>query len=343
MTAAAASQLEGAPTLDGLPSRDALPLSDGLPPLVVIAGATATGKTALALGIAEALAAAGIPAEIISADSRQVYLGMDIGTAKVTPPERARIPHHGLDLVDPDQPFSVADFAAHAAGALAGIAERGAVAILAGGTGFYLRSVARGLAVDQLPWDVEVRAAVEAALAAGGLPPLVEELRVLAPTRAAQVDLRNPRRVVRALEIARLRGDTPLPAPRGYGRDVLWLGLSVDGPTLRRRISERARAQFDAGLVDETRGLIARFDPGLPSFTGIGYAEALAVIQGRLERDAAIDQDARRNVLFARRQATWFRSEPGLTWLDAAAELPLEQAMSTVRAYLDASEVPPSN
>jgi tRNA dimethylallyltransferase len=304
------------------------------PPLIVLAGTTASGKTALSLALAEKLAGRGIPAEIISADSRQVYRGMDIGTAKVTPEERARVPHHGLDLVDPDQPFSVADFSAHASTSLAGIAERGAVAILAGGTGFYLRAVARGLAVDELPWDAKVRAAVEAALVSDGLPALVAELRTLAPTRAAALDLRNPRRVVRALEIARLRGDAPLPEPRGYGRDVLWLGLSVDGSVLRERIGARARAQFDAGLVEETRALVARYEASLPAFSGIGYAEALAVIEGRLTREAAIGEDARRNVLFARRQATWFRREPDVRWLDATRELPLEEASSAAEAYL---------
>ena len=222
---------------------------EALPPLIVLAGTTASGKTALSLALAEALAARGRPAEIISADSRQVYRGMDIGTAKVTAEERARVPHHGLDLVDPDSPFSVADFTGNASDALAGIAERGAVAILAGGTGFYLRAVARGMAVDELPWDTDVRAAVEASLVSDGLPALVAELRHLAPMRAAEVDVRNPRRVVRAVEIARLRGDSPLPTPRGYGRPVLWLGLAVEVPILRQRIHTRARAQFEAGLV----------------------------------------------------------------------------------------------
>ena len=310
--------------------------ASALPPLVVVAGATASGKTALSLGLAEALAARGIPAEIISADSRQVYRGMDIGTAKVTPEERARVPHHGLDLVDPDQPFSVADFADHAAAALAGIAERGAVAILAGGTGFYLRAVARGLAVDELPWDVDVRAVIEAALAAEGLPALVAELQRLAPTRTAVVDLRNPRRVVRALEIARLRGDAPLPEPRGYGRPVLWLGLSVEPPVLRDRIRRRARAQFEAGLIEETRDLIARFDPSQFSFSGIGYAEARAVLEGRLSPEEAVAEDARRNVHYARRQATWFRREPDVCWFDATREVPIEQALASVVGYLGA-------
>jgi tRNA dimethylallyltransferase len=308
-----------------------------LPQLVVLAGTTASGKTALSLALAEELASRGVAAEIISADSRQVYRGMDIGTAKVTAEERARVPHHGLDLVDPDQPFSVADFTSYASAALEGIAERGAVAILAGGTGFYLRSVARGLAVDELPWNTEVRAAVEAALIAEGLPALVTELQRLAPTRAAELDLRNPRRVVRALEIARLQGDVPLPKPRGYGRAVLWLGLTVQQPILRERIHARARAQFEAGLVEETRALVAKFDPSLPSFSGIGYAEALAVLQGRLSIDAAVSEDERRNVLFARRQATWFRREEDVRWLDATGELPLAAAIAATESYLASS------
>jgi tRNA dimethylallyltransferase len=304
------------------------------PPLILLAGATASGKTALSLALAEGLVERGIAAEIISADSRQVYRGMDIGTAKVTAEDRARVPHHCLDLVDPDAPFSVADFTAHAGAALDGIAARGAVAILAGGTGFYLRAVARGLAVEELPWDPTVRADVQASLAERGLPALVAELRRLAPTRARAVDLRNPRRVVRAVEIARIRGDAPLPEPRGYGRPVLWLGLGVLSPVLHERIRARAQAQFDAGLVDETRALITRYDATLPSFSGIGYAEAIAVIEGRLTLEAAIAEDARRNVMFARRQATWFRGEPDIHWLDATNELPLAEALSTAQGYL---------
>lgn len=306
-----------------------------LPPLVVLAGATATGKTSLSLLLAEDLAARGIPAEIISADSRQVYRGMDIGTAKVTAAERARVPHHGLDLVDPDAAFSVSDYSHHATDVLAEITARGAVALLVGGTGFYLRAVARGLAVDELPWDATVRSQIDATLAAEGLSALVDELSSLAPTRAAAVDLRNPRRVVRALEIARLRGDAPLPEPRGYGRPVLWLGLNVDPPVLRERIRIRARAQFDAGLVEETRALVARYDATLPSFSGIGYAEALAVIQGRLSREQAVAEDARRNVMFARRQATWFRREPDVHWLDATTDLPTAEAHAAIDAYLE--------
>jgi tRNA dimethylallyltransferase len=138
------------------------------------------------------------------------------------------------------------------------------------------------------------------------------------------------------VEIARFRGDAPLPEPRGYGRPVLWLGLSVLSPVLHERIRARAKAQFEAGLVDETRGLIARYDATLPSFSGIGYAEAIGVIEGRLSLEAAIAEDARRNVLFAHRQATWFRGEPDVCWLDATDGLPLDEALAASLAYLGA-------
>lgn len=301
------------------------------PPLLVIAGATATGKTGLAIDVAERLLGEGIPAEVISADSRQVYRGLDIGTAKATIEERRGIVHHGLDLVDPDQPFSLADFANHARGALAPIAARRGLAILAGGTGLYLRAVARGIATDALPADAEVRAQLEAEFLAVGLDPLVERLRATAPERAARVDLRNPRRVVRALEIAALDGGAhPLPEPRGYAGPVAWIGLELDRVTHVAWIGARARAQFDAGLIDEARALRDRFDPGLPAFSAIGYREAWGVLDGHLDREQAIAEDARRNAAFAKRQRTWFRAEPDITWLDATASQ-VDVAIRTAR------------
>jgi tRNA dimethylallyltransferase len=303
------------------------------PPLLVIAGATATGKTGLALRLADALRSDGVAAEIISADSRQVYRGLDIGTAKVSPADRERVPHHGLDLVDPDEPFSVADFATHARRVLVGIGGSGGLAILVGGTGLYLRAVARGVDTDELPHDASVRARVEAELTAGGLPAAAGRLAILAPTLAARTDLRNPRRVARALEIAELRGDAPPPRPRGYPGPVTWLGLSVDPATHRRWIANRARSQFEAGLVDEARGLRERYDPELPAFSAIGYREAWAVLDGTMTREHAIAEDARRNVAFAKRQRTWFRAEPDLRWLDATDE-PDQPALDAVRRWL---------
>lgn len=321
---------------DGRLDRSPAPSAESpAPPLVVIGGPTATGKTGLSLRLVEALAREGVEAEIISADSRQVYRGLDIGTAKVGAAERARIPHHGLDLVDPDEPFSVADFVRHARSALAGIAARGRLAILVGGTGLYLRAVARGLEPDVLPHDPDLRAELERRLATEGLAPLVAELRRLAPGRAAAVDLANPRRVVRALEVARLIGDRPPPPFRDYPGPAVWLVLDVEPATHRTSIADRARAQFRAGLLDEAAALRARYDPDLPAFSAIGYREAWAVLDGALDLEAAIELDARRNVAFARRQRIWFRREPGAIWIDATRD-PLPEVLRRVRPILEA-------
>ena len=306
----------------------------GAPPLIVIAGATATGKTELAIRLAEALTREGRPAAIISADSRQVFRGLDIGTAKVSAADRARVPHHGLDLADPDEPFSVADFADHARGVLADLARDDAVAILVGGTGFYLRAVARGLDTASLPSDRDLRARLESDLIQDGPAALVKRLETLAPVLAASIETRNPRRVVRALEIAELRGDGTLPAPLGYPGPLLWLGLTVEPALHARRIETRVRIQFDAGLLEEARTLRERFDQALPAFSAIGYREAWAVLDGQLTVSAAIALDTQRSVAFSKRQRTWFRSEPGITWLDAVDD-PAIRAQELVGRLLD--------
>ena len=303
----------------------------GATPILVIGGPTATGKTSLAIDLALALAEEGIPAEVISADSRQVYRGLDIGTAKPTLEERRGVRHHGLDLVDPNQPFSVADFADHVATVLPPIAAAGGLAVLAGGTGFYLRAIARGLDTAALPSDAAVRSKIEARMVEFGVAAGAARLTSLAPNLAARVDLRNPRRVARALEIAEIAGDAPLPDPKGYAGAVAWLGLDVPRDVHARWIAERARAQFDAGLVEEARALRKRFDPALPAFSAIGYAESWALLDGEIEREAAIERDAARNVAFAKRQRTWFRREAGIEWLDPAAGDPLPRAVTVAR------------
>ena len=176
------------------------------------------------------------------------------------------MPHHGLDLVDPDDPFSVADFVAHVEGVLAGLAARDGVALLVGGTGLWIRAVAAGLPLDDLPWDPALRATLEADLVRDGLAALAARLRALAPARAARTDLRNPRRVVRALEVASLEGDAPPHPPRGYGGPVLRIGLDVaDHVGHRSWIAQRAEAQLDGGILPEAEALRTRFDPGLPA------------------------------------------------------------------------------
>ncbi len=307
----------------------------GAPPLIVVAGATATGKTELGIRLAEAIVASGRPATVISADSRQVYRGLDIGTAKVTAADRARVPHAGLDLVDPDERFALSDYVLHARGVLERIAREDGVALLVGGTGLYLRAVARGLDLDALPDDPAIRARLEAEFAAEGLEPLAARLQAIAPTLASEIHLANPRRVIRALEIAELRGDGSRPRPRGYDGPVAWIGLEVARDEHARRIAARARAQFDAGLIDEAVGLRERFDPSLPAFSAIGYQEAWAVVDGTLSLEVAVEQDARRNVAFAKRQRTWFRAEPDIAWLDTTATDPFEASLAAAMSILD--------
>ena len=205
------------------------------------------------------------------------------------------------------------------------------VALLVGGTGLYLRAVARGLDLEALPDDPELRRRLEAELAADGLPALVDRLTALAPTLAAQTDTANPRRVLRALEIAELRGDGPRPAPLGYDGPVTWIGLTVDRAEHERRIAARARGQFDDGLIEEAVALRERYDPDLPAFSAIGYHEAWDVADGRSTLEEAVATDAQRNVAFAKRQRTWFRSEPDIAWLDATSTDPFESALALAR------------
>ena len=262
---------------------------------------------------------------------------MDIGTAKVPPAERGGVPHHGLDLVDPAEAFSVADFTRHTSQVLSDLAARDpeAIAILVGGTGLYLRAVARDLDTGPLPADPGVRAGVEADLERAGLRRVVERLISIAPRLAANTDLKNPRRVARALEIALLAGDVDRPKPGIYPGRLCWLGLTLDPPTNREWIAKRARSQFGSGLLEEVRHLRDRYGADCRSFSAFGYREALAVLDGRLELEAAIDADVRRTVAFARRQRTWFRGEAAIDWIDAAAD-PLNAALPRLRAFLDA-------
>jgi tRNA dimethylallyltransferase len=300
-----------------------------LPPLVVIAGATATGKTALSLEVADRVGGL----EVVGADSRQVYRGMDIGTAKATAEERARVPHHCLDVVDPDDDFTAADFRAHAQGALRAIARDGHAALLVGGTGLYLRVVARGVALGDVPPDPVVRAELAERLETDGLKSLVDELRRLAPTIAAGIDTANPRRVIRALERARRVGDRPPTPPIGYPGRILWLALTLPADVHRRRISARAAAQFSGGLLDEARSLTEKYDRALPAFSAFGYREAFAHLAGGLPLEDAVNRTVARTTAYARRQRTWFRAESGLTWV-ASDERAVDRVGPLVREFL---------
>ena len=306
------------------------------PPLVVIGGPTATGKTGLGVRLALALSAAGQPAEILSGDSRQVYRGMDIGTAKPTLAERQGVPHHLLDLVEPDSLFSVASFIGAAQPVLADLAGRGSVAILVGGTGLWLRALATGLDVDASPADSALRASLEAALVDQGLPWLAARLSSEAPIAAARTDLRNPRRVVRALEIATLRGDGPPAAATGYGGRVLRLNLTLDPEVNRTWIEQRASGQLDGGLPEEAAQLRLRYGSQLRALSAIGYQEAFDLLDGRIDRAGFLAVNVARNAAFARRQRTWFRVDAYgdvQQDLDGAAD-PFGSALAAAQRFL---------
>lgn len=307
-------------------------IASELPPLIIIAGATATGKTRLAIDLAQEIPGA----EIISADSRQVYRGMDIATAKPTPDELAQAPHHGLDLVDPDEAFTAADYVKATRSFLADIAARAGVALLVGGTGLYVRAIGHGLALDASDADSSVRADLERRLAAEGLETLVADLRARDAAGAEGIDLRNPRRVIRALERTIVTGTAAPPAPLGYPAPSTWLGLRRDPAEHRRAIEERIDGHFDDGLLEEAAGLRAEYPEDLSAFSAMGYREAFDVIAGRSDVAEAKASDARRTWAYARRQRTWFRSEPGIEWIDVG-EGTSAVARSRLAPFLEAT------
>ncbi len=258
---------------------------------------------------------------------------MDIATAKPTPAELAAAPHHCLDLVDPDEPFSASDYQRAALDALHGIAERDGLALLVGGTGLYLRAVARGLPLDTGGRDRELRAELDARLERLGLEPLAKELKERDPVGAEAVDLRNPRRVVRALERAMVTGSATPPEPTGYPAPVTWLGLRREAAEHRRAIASRIDVHFAAGLLEEAALLLERYPEDLPAFSAMGYREAFDVIAGRIGVEEAKARDAQRTWSYVRRQGTWFRAEPDITWVAAGAGAP-EAAADILAPFL---------
>jgi tRNA dimethylallyltransferase len=289
---------------------------------LALVGPTASGKSALALAVARRLG----DVELVSVDSMQVYRGMDIGTAKPTPAERAEIPHHLLDRADPTEDFSVARFQSEAQDAVAAIEARGHRALLVGGTGLYLQAVVDDL---RLPgrWPA-VRAELEADM--GTEPAAVTTMhRRLAdadPAAAARIEPGNARRIVRALEVT-LGSGRPFssfgPGLDAYPRSTRFrlAGVWLPREVLNRRIEKRYQAQLDAGFLDEVRAL----PDGLSRTArqALGYRELLAHLQGQSTLADAVDEAVRRTRAFARRQRSWFRRDPRITWL-ATSRNPLD-------------------
>jgi tRNA dimethylallyltransferase len=285
--------------------------------VVAIVGPTASGKSALALRAAERSGG-----EIVSADSRQVYRGMDVGTAKPTAAERRQVRHHCIDLVEPREPYDAARYQRDGRAALADIAARGKTAYVVGGTGLYVRALLDGLVLDAAPTDPELRASLEARVAAEGGATLHRELARIDPAAAERVDPRNERRVVRYLELALLAGRVP--TERGAAIAARRIGLDPPRAWLDERIGARVRQMVDAGVLDETRGLLdAGLDPALPSMSGHGYVHWAAHLRGEATLVAAIAATAKDVRAYSRRQMTWFRRDPDIRWVDPTTTDPL--------------------
>jgi tRNA dimethylallyltransferase len=283
-----------------------------LPRLVVIVGPTGAGKTRLSLALAGALGG-----EVISCDSQQVYIGMDIGTGKATAEERARIPHHLLDVVTPDQEMTAARFIAMAEAAIAEIAARGKPVIVVGGTGLYVRALLLGL-FEGPPASPELRAE----LATLGLPALRAELERIDPAAAAKIEKNDEKRTIRAIEVFRLTGE-PMSVhqarhdhrtlPRRY--DARLVGLAPEREALYRAIDGRVDEMLAAGFEAEVAALRGRgYTPPLRSQQAIGYAELHAVAAGEVDRARGIELIKRNSRHYARRQVSWYRSDTTIKW-----------------------------
>lgn len=282
---------------------------------MAVVGPTAAGKSELALALAERFGG-----EIVNADSRQVYRGMDAGTAKPSRDMRARLPHHLYDIVDPLERYSLARYRRDALAACEGVWARGGTPWLVGGTGQYVRALLEGWRVPEVPPNPALRAALQSLAGREGAEALHARLRALDPEGAARIDARNVRRVVRALEVRRATGEPIGASQMKDDPGFAWLALGVDREReqLVWRINRRTEAMFAGGLVEETRALL---DGGLPpdasALSSIGYAEAVRELRGEITREKAIELTKRATKRLARRQRQWFRrQDPRIAWAD---------------------------
>ncbi len=304
--------------------------------MLAIVGATGTGKSALAIEVAEAIIHAGGRAEIVNADAMQLYRGMDIGTAKVTLEERRGIAHHLFDALAVTEEASVARYQSEARATIEAITARGAVPILVGGSGLYVSSVLFDLRFPGT--DPGIRARLEDELEHGGPGALYRRLAELDPASATVIGATNGRRLVRALEVIELTGapfDAGLPEAPTTWRDVSIVGLQEDRVRLVQRLDERVQRMWRDGLVDEVRGLMAAgIEHGVTAGRAIGYAQAIAQVRGELDEATAIAQTAALTRRYARRQVSWFKRYPHVLWLQAADPDRVERVLSTLSVPL---------
>lgn len=302
-------------------------------PVIFVVGPTASGKTALAVEIARA-----VGGEIINVDSRQVYRYLDIGTAKPTADEQQAARHHLIDVIDPNEPVSLGWFLDLAHVALRDIRQRGRVPIIVGGTGQWIRALLEDWQVPRVPPDPALRRVLEARLEREGVGGLHTELLTRDPVAAARIDAKNPRRVMRALEIALTGEREHEPLLRETIDAPLILGIRTPRDVLHERIERRVAAMLTAGLVEEVRGLLAAgWQPSHPGMSAIGYREVCGALQGLRTLEDATAAIASATRRLARSQGGWFRAaDPRITWLDADDALP-QRALSAAHRYLEAT------
>ncbi len=293
--------------------------SDDRPPLLVLVGPTAVGKTALSLRIAKAL-----NAEIISGDSMQVYRRMNIGTAKLMPDEREGIPHHLIDICEPGHPFSVSEFQSLCTQKIHEIHSRGRLPFIVGGTGLYVESVCYGFQFQDIGASDEFRAEMRAFVREQGAQALHDELTAIDPVTAAKLHYNDKGRVIRALEVFHLTGK-PLSEAQDQSRGddkqspyrLCIIGLTMERANLYRRIEQRVDDMLAAGLVEEVRSLLQEgVSRDAVSMRGLGYKEITAYLAGETDYDASVEILKRDTRHFAKRQLSWFRHMKALEWVD---------------------------
>jgi tRNA dimethylallyltransferase len=309
----------------------ASPLSR-FPPLLVLVGPTAVGKTALSLQIAQ-----NFNGEIISADSRQIYRGLDIGAAKATPEEQALVPHHLIDVVNPDQVLTLAEFQERAYAAIEAIHQRRRLPLLVGGTGQWVQAVVEGWGVPRVPPDPGLRAALEAEAEAIGPEAFHARLAAVDPQAAQRLDARNMRRVIRALEVYHKTG-IPISqhqrkTPSPYR--ILQVGLTMPREALYRRIDQRVEQMMELGLLDEVKWLVAAgYGWDLPAMSGLGYRQMGQYLCGEVSLEEAVALIKKETRRFVRQQYNWFRlDDPRITWFEMSENL--EAVYQRVRGFLE--------
>jgi tRNA dimethylallyltransferase len=315
------------------------------PMVVVLAGPTASGKTAVSLPLAEQL-----HAEILSADSRQIYRHLDIGTAKPTPSERTRVPHHFIDIRNPDEEYNAGLFGEEGREEIARILSRGRVPLVVGGSGLYIQSLVDGF-FDGPPADLDFRAQAMERLRAEGVLPLLEDLAKVDPDSAASIDPTKPRRVVRALEVYHITGIPLSVLHRERKPEIpfvpLFFGLELDRAELYQRINTRCERMLEGGLLDEVESLVvAGYSASLNALKTVGYAEAFAYRRGEISYEDMVRLFKQNSRRYAKRQLTWFRHDPRIRWIPIAESDHAVRIAGTIAGLIPpraTSEIPPAD